>query len=141
MFRTREDQDPAIQAAHYELEKKKTTEAVYAKFPLLVRCMANDKAIIELVHRFVGPDVVPTAELFFTALDENPGAINSLSQQPEAITRSQFTAQSIGLLRAKGKGHDAFTLKQEEKRLAFLSISDLRIRLRDLQMKASMASA
>jgi hypothetical protein len=140
MFRTREDQEAAIRAAHYEIEKRKAIEAVYAKFPLLVRCMANDQEILDIVRLFAGPSVIPSAELFFSALDENPDAMNTLAQQSEAITRRQLTQQIIDLLAAKGKGHDTFTLRQEEKRLALLSIPALRSRLADLQMKAKMAS-
>jgi hypothetical protein len=139
-FRTQEDQRRAVEAAALEKAKRETVAAVYQKFPLLVRCMANDQHIIGIVTRFAGPDALPSLDLFLSALDENPDELRSLAQQSEAITRRQLTAQIIDLLAAKGKGHDSFTLAQEQKRLALLSVPALRARLADLQVKAKMAS-
>jgi hypothetical protein len=139
-FKTLEDQHRAVEAAAWENAKRETIAQVYGRFPLLVHCMANDQHIIGIVTRFAGPDALPSLDLFLSALDENPSALGSLAQQPEAITRQQLTEQIIELLAAKGKGHDAFTLRQEEKRLTMLPIPALRARLADLQMKANMAS-
>jgi hypothetical protein len=140
-FKTLEDQHRAVEAAAWENAKRETIAQVYAKYPAtLIHCQANDQQIIAIITRFAGPDALPSLDLFLSALDENPSALGSLAQQPEAITRQQLTEQIIELLAAKGKGHDAFTLRQEEKRLAMLPIPALRARLADLQMKAGMAA-
>jgi hypothetical protein len=140
-FRNMEQQQQAIAAAHLENAKKALVAFVYQKFPTLVVCDANSRMIVELVERWGGPDIMPTPEAFLSMLDENgPEAMSMLAQQPEAVTRRQLADQIIALLAAKGKGHDAFTLRQEEKRLALLSIPALRARLADLQVKAKMAS-
>jgi hypothetical protein len=90
------------------------------------------------------PYAVPTIEIFEECLRHNPDAFNNPShgfaKMSEAKTRQQLTGQIIDLLAGKGKGHDAFTLKQEEKRLQTFTIPALRVRLSDLQMKAKMAS-
>jgi hypothetical protein len=141
MFKTLEDQRKAIEAAALENAKRETVAAVYQRFPLLVRCMGNDKQIIAIIDRWAeNPDLLPSIQLFEAAIEENPQEFASLAQQPEAKTRQQLLEQIIELLAAKGKGHDAFTLNQEEKRLALLAIPALRARLADLQTKAHMAS-
>jgi hypothetical protein len=140
-FKTQEEHRRAAEAAGLEYAKRQTIAAVYQKFPLMVRCMANDGMILELIKRWSNwADVVPSLELFLNALDENPDAINDFAQQPEVKIRQQLSEQIIDLLSEKGKGHDEFTLRQEAKRHALLSLEELRARLADLQMKAKMAA-
>jgi hypothetical protein len=140
-FKTQEEHRWAAEAAGLEYAKRQTIAAVYQKFPLMTRCEANERMILELIKRWANwPDVIPSIELFLNALDENPEAINDFAQQPEVKIRQQLSEQIIDLLREKGKGHDEFTLKQEAKRHELLSLEELRARLADLQMKAKMAA-
>lgn len=138
-FKNAEAAERAVQAARVERAKTETRTAVYNAHQDFVRCMANDKAIIDLIEQWTDYDsfVLPSAELFELALAENPDF--SFVRQSEAVTRAQLTKQIIALLEAHGKGHDIFTLTNEKKRLATFTIPALRSRLEDLQRAARMA--
>jgi hypothetical protein len=140
-FISRSEQQQMLEAAALENAKRECIAAVYAEHQEFVRCEANNRAIIDACSRWANSDsVLPSVAIFNEAMAENPGEIKNFARQSEAITREQLTEQIIELLAAKGKGHDVFTLKQEEKRLTMLSIPALRARLADLQIKAKMAS-
>jgi hypothetical protein len=142
MFKTREDQEAAIAAAHCEIEKRKTIEIVYAKFPTFLRCEANDKAIIEIITRWAGPDVIPTADLFMSAMDENKeDVVSRMATQPEAKIRASLIEEILHLLATRGIGHDAISLKTEKARLENATTQALHQRLSELKVKQQMASA
>jgi hypothetical protein len=139
-FKTQADQSAAIQAAHLESEKRKTIETVYAKFPTFLRCDANDKAIIEIIERFAGVDVVPTADLFMSAYDENQEeVISRMGTRPEAKIRAQLIEDILHLLETRGTSHDAFSLKTEKTRLENVTTQALHARLSELKVKQQMA--
>jgi hypothetical protein len=139
-FRTQEEQTKAIEAAHLELEKRKTIETVYAKFPTFLRCEANDKAIIEIITRWAGPDVIPTADLFMFAYEENEEeVIKRMGVYPEAKIRARLIEDILDLLETRGNGHDALSLKTEKSRLATFTTQALHARLAELKVKQQMA--
>jgi len=140
-FKTYEQQQGAIAAAAEENAKKDCIAQVYAKFPLIVQCEAAAKMILEIIARFAGHDVVPSLDLFLSALDENPDAMSMLATRSQKVTHRQLMEQIIDLLRAKGKGHDEFSLRNEQRKLTMMSVSDLRARLATLQANAKMAAA
>lgn len=139
-FKTQEDQAAAIQAAHLEIEKRKTIEAVYGKFPTFLRCEANDRAIIEIINRWAGPDVAPTAELFVLALEENPDAISRMAASPEAKIRARLIEEILSALETGGRAHDAFSLKNEKARLQNFTTAALHARLAELKTKHQLAA-
>ena len=141
-YKNLEQQQQAVEAAKYENAKRQTRVHVYQEYLRVLPCDANDKYITEIIDRWTGnnPDVLHSLQLFEEAIAENPTQFNSLAKQPEAKTCAQLIDQIIDMLAAHGKGHDAFTLKQECTRLQTLSIPALRARLADLQMKAKMAA-
>jgi len=143
-FTTQNDVERRVQAARLEQAKRATVASVYHKFPLIVQCEASGRAILDIIKMFVGSDgsdsILPTYELFMSALDENPQAMESLAVRGEAATRQQLTEDIIAILRNKGKGHDEHSLRNEARRLAMLPIPELRLRLSTLQANAKMAS-
>jgi hypothetical protein len=83
--------------------------------------------------------VLHSLTIFEEAIAHNPTEYNSLAKQTEEKTAEQLIEQIIDMLAAHGKGHDAFTSKQERTRLGRFTIPALRTRLADLQTKARMA--
>ena len=141
-YKNLEQQQQALEAAKYENAKRQTRLHVYQKYLRVLPCDANDKFISEICDRWLvgNPDVLHSLIIFEEAIAQNPSQYNSLAKQPEAKTCEQLIDQIIDMLAAHGKGHDAFTLKQERTRLSTFSIASLRARLADLQMKAEMAA-
>jgi hypothetical protein len=141
-YKNLEQQQQAVEAAKYENAKRQTRAHVYQKYLRVLPCDANDKLISHIVDRWTdnNPDVLHSLQLFEQAIAENPTEFNSLAKQKKKQTVEQLIGQIIDMLVAHGKGHDAFTLKQERTRLQTFSIPALRTRLADLQVKAKMAS-
>jgi hypothetical protein len=142
-YKNLEQQQQALEAAKFENAKHLVRLQVYAKWPeTIVPCDANDKRIIDIIDRWTGndPSVLPTLAIFEQAIYENPEEFQSLAHQSEDVTRRQLTDSIIEILRAKGKGHDEFTLKSERTRLKAFSIMALRERLETLQRSARMAT-
>jgi hypothetical protein len=140
-YKNLEQQQQAVEAAKYENAKRQTRVHVYQRYLRVLPCGANDKFISEIVDRWLGGNhVLHSLAIFEAAIAQNPSEYDSLAKQPEAKTREQLIDQIIDMLAAKGKGHDAFTLKQERTRLQTFTIPALRARLEDLQMKAKMAA-
>lgn len=137
-FRTQEMQDRAIAAAALENAKKALVAFVYQKYPTFVVCDANSRMIVELVERWGGPDIMPTAEAFMAMLDENgDGALSMLAQQPVEHTSEQIRQDILRLLAAHSR-RDEFMLKSEEARMKSWSLDALRIRLSELKTKIRM---
>jgi hypothetical protein len=141
-YKNLEQQQKAEAAAKLENSKRVTRAYVYRKWPTVLPCDANDRRITDIIDRWTGnnPDVLHTPQIFEEAIAENPAELDSLAHQSEYVTRRQLTDSIIEILRAKGKGHDEFTLKSERTRLKTFTIEALRSRLADLQSKAHMAT-
>jgi hypothetical protein len=144
-FRTQADQGRAIEAAHVEGERRKTIAQVYQKYQQLVHCEANERKTIEVIERFIGPDVVPTFSLFEDALAENPDEMKNFAQQPVEHTKEQITQEILTLLASKNGGRDgkfdAYNLRSEESRMKSWSLDALRARLNEIKTKQKMAVA
>lgn len=140
MFRNAVQQEEAVQAARMENAKKQTVEAVYAKYPTIVRCEANERQILSLVLAWAqNPQALPTFELFQSMLEENPEAMESLATQPLERIRQQIAEEILSLLAAHSR-RDALMLKSEEARMKSWSLDALRIRLAELKTKIGMVS-
>src|ERR1700741_1825256 len=118
MFVNQAEVERRVQAAQLERAKRDCIAAVYQKFPLIVRCEASERMLLEAVKMFAGWDVVPTYDLFLSALDENPEIMSTIATRSEERTRQQLIEDILALWAAKGKGHDEFTLRIEGRRLA-----------------------
>jgi hypothetical protein len=133
-FKTAEDQAAAIHAAHLELEKRRTIEAVYTKFPMFPPNDANDKAIIEIIARWIGSDVIPTADLFMSAYEENPAdVINRMIVSPESKTRARLIEEICDLLRApdpsgRGGRYSSFNIDSVRIKMDSWSLPQLQAR-------------
>jgi hypothetical protein len=138
---TAELQAAAQQAARHKKACEDTIAQVYNLHQDFVRCAANDREILGLINEWTNhsPDVLPSLELFEEALAVNPD-LSGFARQSMAVTREQLSEDILSILRAKGKGHDAYSLKNEAARLKTLSIPQLRTRLADLQRAANMAT-
>jgi len=140
-----EDQQRAIDAAALEAERRKTIAQVYLKHQQMIRCEANDRQIIAVIERFAGVEVVPTFDLFETALAENPSEMQNFAQQSIERTREQIVAEILTLLTSKNEGRDgkfdSFNLRSEEKRMASWTLDALRVRLAEIKTKQRMSTA
>lgn len=143
-FRTMEDQQRAIRVAALEAEKKKVIGQVYGKYQQMIHCEANERQIIGVIERFAGVDVVPTFDLFETALAENPKEMKNFATQPVERTREQIIEEILTLLASKNGGRDGkfndFNLRSEEKRMASWTPDALRNRLHEIRTRQRMAS-
>lgn len=141
------EQERRLQAARMEQAKKACVQAVFERFPLLLRAEANSRMILEIVAKFAGEDgspnweVTPTLELFLTAVELNPSEMSSLVQRKEDVHRAQAIEDILALLKAKGKGYqDDFVLDMEKRRLSTMSLQDLRTRLASIKESHRMAA-
>jgi hypothetical protein len=140
MFRTQEMQDRAVEAARVENAKKQCIAEVYAARQDFRRCVANDKAIIEVIERWTGnPDVLPTKAIFDEALLENPEEINNFARQSLGRAHGHLVSEILTLLAAGGSYHDAFTLKAEENKLKHFSLEALRVRRDEIVEKQRLS--
>src|SRR6266481_1143056 len=75
-----------IAAAAVEDAKKKCIAEIYQERQDLVRCIANDKFIIETIERWTNykPDVLPSKAIFDQVISENPDHIKAFVRQPLA---------------------------------------------------------
>ena len=146
-YKSLEMQQQALEAAKYENARRETRLAVYRKYGtprkggVVLICQANDARISDIIDRWVNhnPDVLHSLDLFDAAIEANPTDYNSLAKDSEGNVREQLIEQILGLLAAKGKAHDTFSLNQERTRLGTFAIPALRQRLSDLQRAAHMA--
>jgi hypothetical protein len=143
-FRTQEQQEAAIEAAHVELERRKMIAAVYQHHPTLIPCDANSRLIIELMERFAGHEVMPSYALFQSALDENPDELKNFVQRPIDRQKAQLVEDILSLLASKNGGRDGkyshFNLQTEKKRMSVWSLDALRLRLAEIREKQRMST-
>lgn len=140
-YKNLEQQQSAVEKMRADNAKEATRADVYRKYPAVKPCKANDKCITEICDRWLegNPDVLHDLGVFEAAIQENPSEFDSLAKEAELEAREGLTDKIIETLSQYGKGHDAFSLKQERTRLKAFSVPMLRDRLADLQMKAHMA--
>jgi hypothetical protein len=138
-FRTLEQQNAAIGAARAEQARKFCIANVYGTHQDFVRCEANDRAIIGVIERYIGPDVVPTSSLFEDALALNPDEIKSFARTTLATAMEQVVEEYITLLAAHSRqsGH---TLKMERQKMLNMSLAEARERLNSLKTRQQMAA-
>ena len=141
-YKNLEQQQSAVEKMRADNAKEATRADVYRKYPAVKPCKANDKCITEICDRWLegSPDVLHDLGVFEAAIQENPSEFDSLAKEAELEAREGLTDKIIETLSQYGKGHDAFSLKQERTRLKAFSVPMLRDRLADLQSKARMAS-
>jgi len=140
-FKTLEQQNAAIESARVERAKSETLAQIYEEHQDWVRCIANDKMALETILRWVDYDdkVLPSKAIFDQAIFENPEQLKVFVRRPLEKIKQQLIEEILALLKAKGKNHDEFSLRQEGHRLALMSVPDLRTRLATLEANAKMA--
>jgi hypothetical protein len=142
-FRTMEQQQAAINAAQLEQERRKTIELVYGKHQQMIRCLANERLIIEVIERFAG-EVVPSFGIFEDAILENPDEMKNFATQAVEKSKEQITEDILSLLSSKDGGRDGkfndFNLQSEKSRMASWSLEALRVRLAEIKTKQHMAT-
>jgi hypothetical protein len=141
---TREQQNAAIAAAHFQQETERGLEQIFSAFPTLVRCEANTRRIQELCRDFMGEDVAPSLDTFRNFLDLNPDAWKSLVHRPVEIMKRQIIQDILSLLASKDNGRDgkfdSFNLRSEAKRMESWSLDALRNRLNGIRTRQKMAA-
>ena len=139
-FVTHEQQEKMMQAARLEGARKTCIAESYARHQDWVRCIGNDRLILEKIEAFYGPEVVPTASMLDDCLALNPDDAKDFARRPEEVHRQQLSEDIIGLLRAKGRSHDDYTLESERRRHATMSLPDLRARLAAIRESHRLAA-
>jgi hypothetical protein len=141
---TKEQQDRAIEAAHFQQESARGLEQIFSAYPTLVRCDANKKLIQEYCREFMGDEVAVSLDTFRNFLDLNPGAWKSLVHRDVEVTKQQIIEDILTLLASKNQGRDgrfdSFNLRSEAKRMESWSVDALRARLAEIRSKQSLAS-
>jgi hypothetical protein len=144
-FTNLQQQHEATEAARTQQAKRDCIAHVYATYPTMVRCEANERAIIETILAWTqNPDVLPTIELFQSMLDENPEAIKTLATQPVERHKEQIIQEILTLLASKNDGRDgkfdSHNLRSEEARMKSWSLDALRTRLNEIKIKQGMSA-
>src|SRR6266513_5667429 len=143
-FKNAVQQQQAIEAARMEQAKRTCVAAVYATYPTMLQCEANERQILEMVLAWSqNPDVLPTIELFQSMLDENPDAIKTFAMQAIERTKEQIRDEILTLIASKNNGKDgkfdSFNLRSEEKRMESWSLDALRNRLNEIKVRQRMS--
>ena len=83
-FKTLEQQHAAVESARVERAKSETLAQVYEEHQDWVRCIANDKMVLETILRWVDYDdkVLPTKAIFDQAIFENPEQLKVFVRRP-----------------------------------------------------------
>jgi hypothetical protein len=142
----RYQQQEMAEAARMEQAKRDCIAQAYEKYPTLVRCEANERAIIEMILAWTqNPDVLPTIELFQSMLDENgEDALSVLATQPVERHKQQIIQEILTLLASKNDGRDgkfdSHNLRSEEARMKSWSLDALRTRLNEIKTKQGMSA-
>jgi hypothetical protein len=125
-----------------ERAKREAIAQVFDERQDLVRCIANEKQIIDLISRWTNysESVLPSKAIFDQVLLENPNEIKNFVRRPLEKIKQQLIEEILALLKTKGKNHDEFSLRKEGQRLALLSVPELRARLATLEANAKMAA-
>jgi len=134
------DRSKAVEAAAFKIETDRGLAAIYSKFPLLIPCEANNRALIQACNQYCGGDVAPTVGIFQNILEDNPDLMGQMATRAIDRTRKMLIEDILAILRAKGRSHDSFSLKTEESRLQHFTVDALRSRLEDLRRAANMAT-
>jgi hypothetical protein len=144
MFRDLDEQRDRIQEAAVENGRKETLAAIYAKYPQLIICTANDKAVIRAIQEWVGDTVeilIPSPTYFEAALAENGEEFfKQFATQSIESAREEAISEILRLLKAGGSGYDEFNLATERTRLQHFTLDAVRVRLADIRTKQKMAS-
>ena len=126
-----------------EQERRKTIEMVYGKYQKMIRCLANERLIVEVIERFAG-EVVPSFGIFEDAILENPDEMKNFATQPVEKSKEQITEDILSLLASKNGGRDGkfneFNLQSEKSRMASWSLEALRVRLAEIKAKQHMST-
>ncbi len=111
-------------------------DSIYAKFPLLVPCEANDGLIVELCRRYSGDyHTVPTVAVYNDAVKYNPAAVKLIK-----TSRKKLIADIIELL-ATVPHSDAFILRKEKNKLeSTYSDKQLRDRLEEIRRGQALSA-
>lgn len=138
-FRTLQDQERAIQAAALENARKLCIINVYLMHEDFVRCAANDKAIIDVIERYIGRDVVPTSSLFQDALALNEDEIQNFARTTLSVAKEQVVSEYITLLNAHSRQSE-HTLKLERQKLLNTPLQECRDKLAALKLRQKMSA-
>jgi hypothetical protein len=112
---------------------------VYALHQDLVRCEANDRAIIGVVERYIGLDVLPTSSLFEDALALNPEEVENFARTTLAKAHDQVVEEYLTLLNAHSRqSHQS--LSMERQKMVNMSLAEARERLNSLKTRQQMSS-
>jgi hypothetical protein len=141
MFKTLEDQQRAVHAAHFQQESARGLEQIFSAFSTLIRCESNTRLITSLCREFMGEDVAPSLDTFRSMVEINPEVMKTLATRAVERTREMLVEDILSLLKAKGIGYDDFNLRAEENRLKHFSLEALENRLEEIRRKHRMASA
>src|ERR1700758_4428582 len=122
-FRTYEQQQNAIAAAGIENAKKQCLSEIYRQHPNYVPCMANDRMILEVIERYIGPEVIPTPSLFSDAIALNPDDAKFV-RRPVARIKEQIIEQIMDALQSTDnlQWADAHNVSTERKKLSFWTV-------------------
>lgn len=141
---TKDQQDRAIQAAHFQQAVARGIEQIYAAYPTLMRCDANAKLIVEYVRDFLGDDVAPDLDTFKNLMGLNPDLMSTLVHRAVEVTRQQLIEDILSLLASKDGGrdgkYDQFNLRSEKQRMASWSLDALRARLQEIRTRQQMST-
>src|SRR6266513_2677054 len=145
-FKNAVQQQQAIEAARMEQAKRTCVAAVYATYPTMLQCEANERQILEMVLAWSqNPDDLPTNELFQSMLDENPDAIKTFATQAIERTKEQIRDEILTFRTSKNGGRDgkfdSFNLRSEEARMKSWSLDALRNRLNEIKVRQKMVQA
>lgn len=140
-FVSRSEVERRVEAARFEQAKKNCVAAVFAKFPTIVQCDASARAVLDIIAQFVGRDssVLPSLDLFLSALDENPSAMQDIATRPVEVSKLQVVEDYLNLLNAHSR-QNFQSLKLEKSKMVNLTLQECRERLNSLRLRQDMAA-
>jgi len=134
-----------INAAAFQQESQRGVQQIYAAYPTLLHCHANNHLIESLCREFMGQDIAPSLDTWRNIIALNPDVMESMmATRPIDKQRAQITEDILSLLASKNDGRDgkfdAHNLRTEAKRMESWSLDALRLRAAEIRTKQGMSS-